>query len=140
MRIYDNGIYRDMTETEIANIAIINQEHALQPTSQELTREKKLDLMLANIPTNAPEGTTGTDLPFKLGYKWQPTYNGNAFVWELVPDPDAIGTADNPIYWTAGVRLLPNAYYLYQNVRYVYVGTDEGYAGDTWDGTDMEEF
>ena len=140
MKICENGMIREMTEVEIANDVILAQEEALKPTSQELTREQKLDLMLATIPTNAPEGITGTDLPFKLGCKWQPAYNGNAFVWELVHDPDAIGTADNPIYWTAGVRLIPNAYYMYQNVRYVYVGADEGYAGDTWDDTDMEEF
>lgn len=140
MKMCKNGVIREMTEAEITNVAILAQEEALKPTSQELTRDEKVDLILAAIPTNAPEGTTGTDLPFKLGYKWKPAYNGNAFAWELVPDPDAIGTADNPIIWVAGVRLIPNAYYLYQNVRYVYMGAEEGYAGDAWDGTDMEEF
>lgn len=87
MKICENGVIREMTEAEITNVAILAQEEALKPTSQELTRDEKVDLILAAIPTNAPEGTTGTDLPFKLGYKWKPAYNGNAFAWELVPDP-----------------------------------------------------
>lgn len=69
-----------------------------------------------------------------------PHITATRLLGSLYPTPDAIGTADNPIIWVAGVRLIPNAYYLYQNERYVYMGAEERYAGDTWDGADMEEF
>lgn len=139
MKIYDNGVIREMTTDEINEMKIAAQETALQPTVATLSDEDKLRLMLDSVPVNVPEETENNELPFKLGYKWQPVYSGTAFGWELIVDPDAIGTADNPIIWTAGVRLIPNAYYLHANVRYVYMG-DDGFAGDDWDVTNMEEF
>lgn len=144
MKICENGVIREMTTDEINEMKIATQETALHPTTATLSDDDKLRLMLDSVPVNVPETATNDSgmpvLPIKIGYKWQPVYSGMAFGWELVADPDAVGTADNPIIWVAGVRLIPNAYYLYQNVRYVYMGAEERYAGDTWDGADMEEF
>lgn len=143
MKIYDNGVIREMTTDEINEMKITAQEAVLQPTTAMLSDDEKLRLMLDSVPVTVPDAATDDNgvpvLPIKIGYKWQPVYSGTAFGWELVADPNAVGTADNPIIWTAGVRLIPNAYYLHDNVRYVYMG-DDGFAGDDWDVTNMEEF
>lgn len=136
-------VYRDATPEELTAAKIMEQESKLQPTTAEINDEDKLRLLLDSLPVETPAdviaGDNGTELPPKVGYKWQPLYNGSAFGWELVPDPDAVGTADNPVIWVAGVRLIPNAYYLHDDVRYVYTG-EIGRAGETWDETTMEEF
>lgn len=143
MKIYDNGVIREMTTDEINEMKITAQEAVLQPTTAMLFDDDKLRLMLDSVSVTVPDAATDDNgvpvLPIKIGYKWQPVYSGTAFGWELVADPNAVGTADNPIIWTAGVRLIPNAYYLHDNVRYVYMG-DDGFAGDDWDVTNMEEF
>lgn len=143
MKIYDNGVIREMTADEVNAMKIATQEAALQPTIATLSDEDKLRLMLDSVPVTVPDAATNDNgvpvLPIKIGYKWEPVYSGTAFGWELIADPNAVGTADNPIIWTAGVRLIPNAYYLHDNVRYVYMG-DDGFAGDAWAETDMEVF
>lgn len=43
----------------------------------------------------------------KVGFKWELIYRGNAgFAWELVPGPDAVGTASKPFEWFAGIRVV----------------------------------
>lgn len=42
------------------------------------------------------------------------------------------GTAENPFNLVEGMELVPNAYYLYQNTRYVYMGS-----ASTWDGSEL---
>lgn len=84
-----------------------------------------------------PEG----GLPFKLGYKWVPSIVNNNIVFESVRDANAVGTDRNPILFENYVKLVPNAYYLYEDTRYVYVGlrTDQALS---WEdvSADMEEF
>lgn len=76
----------------------------------------------------------------KLGYDWLQTLINDIVVRsEYVAQDNPVGVADNPIMWTAGVQLIPNAYYLYNGVRYVYMG-ETSTAGTTWDATNMEEF
>ena len=61
MRICENGVYRDATDEEIAEM----QARELENTGvAELTDEDKLHLFLASIPTEA----TPTVEP-KVGYK-----------------------------------------------------------------------
>lgn len=96
MKIYENGIIREMTAAEIAEM----QESSMAAESiiEPLTDAKKLELMLATIqeepmPTVEP----------KVGYKWQPMYTSSAgFAWELIEDPNALGTMRNPLYWLPG--------------------------------------
>ena len=59
--------------------------------------------------------------PPKIGYKWKPIYNpdGHAFSWELVPDPNAHGTQDNPIPWEPGMAVIAYAWYTYEGKTYV---------------------
>lgn len=95
MKIYENGVIREMTAAEIAAMQEAQMENDVP---EELTNEKKLELMLMAIheepkPSVAP----------KVGYKWQPMYTASAgFAWELVEDPDALGTMKNPLYWLSG--------------------------------------
>lgn len=80
-----------------------------------------------------------TTLSDKLGYLWKYTYVGTVCVSkEYVKDPDAVGTAGNPIAWKPGVQLIPNAFYIYNNVRYVYVG-EASEAGNEFDYSNFEE-
>lgn len=102
MKIYENGIYRDMTAEEVTEM----QQN--QPdTVPELTTEKKLELMLAAIPEEPMP-----DSEPKLGYKWQPIYTpSSGFAWELVEDPTALGTQNNPRYWVIGLAVRLGHYY-----------------------------
>lgn len=80
-----------------------------------------------------------TEMSDKLGYLWNCTYVGDVCVSkEYVKDPDAVGTAGNPIIWKPGVQLIPNAFYIYNNVTYVYVG-EASEAGNEFDYSNFEE-
>lgn len=95
MKIYENGVIREMTAAEIAEMQNAQLENNVP---EELTDEKKLELMLASIP-ETPMPTTEP----KVGYKWQPMYTpSSGFAWELVEDPNALGTMKNPLYWLPG--------------------------------------
>lgn len=64
-----------------------------------------------------------SELPDKVGYKWQLayTFGSDTFAWESVPDPDAKGTQENPIDWIPGMATIPNAWYVYEGNTYVCV-------------------
>ena len=48
----------------------------------------------------------------KIGFKWKLIYRGIAgFAWELVPDPDAVGTVAKPFEWFAGIRVAMGYHY-----------------------------
>lgn len=97
MKICENGVIRDMTVEEIAEMQQNQPETAVEP----LTDDKKLELMLAAIPEEPMP-----DIEPKLGYKWQPMYTqASGFAWELVSDPTALGTQSNPRYWLAGMAV-----------------------------------
>lgn len=103
MKICENGVVREMTAAEIAGM----QRDMPASRVEALTNNRKLELMLAAIPT-APTPSTEP----KLGYKWQPMYTpSSGFAWELVEDPTALGTARNPRYWIEGLELKAGHYY-----------------------------
>lgn len=88
-----NGAKIKVTTEEIE--AMQEMEMAEESTIEPLTDAKKLELMLATIP-EAPMPTVEP----KVGYKWQPMYTpSSGFAWELVKDPNALGTMENPLYW-----------------------------------------
>lgn len=96
MKIWENGVIREMTPEEIA--AMQESTMAAESIIEPLTDAKKLELMLASIP-ETPMPTTEP----KVGYKWQPMYTpSSGFAWELVEDPAALGTMKNPLYWLLG--------------------------------------
>ena len=103
MKICENGVIRDMTPEEIAEM----QRNQPEATVEPLTNDKKLALMLAAIPEEPIP-----DSEPKLGYKWQAMYTpSSGFAWELVPDPSALGTQSNPRYWLAGMAVRLGHYY-----------------------------
>lgn len=118
MKVCENGVCRDMTDEELA--AMQEQELAAETHIEELTEEKKLSLFLASIPTEA----TPTVEP-KVGYKWQAVYSGTAgFAWELVEDPNALGTQANPLVWLPGASVKMG--YHYTSGGKTYLALDDG--------------
>ena len=117
MRICENGVYRDATDEEIAEMQARELENS---GVAELSDEDKLHLFLQSIPT----ADTPTVEP-KVGYKWQAVYSGTAgFAWELVEDPNALGTQANPLVWLPGASV--KAGYHYTSGGKVYVALDDG--------------
>ncbi len=111
-------------------------------TEEELKQQKEAEAKVQrdeNLNTIADLVKTTTEQSDKLGYLWKCTYIGNICVSkEYVEDPDAAGTIGNPITWKPGVRLIPNAFYIYNNAMYVYVG-EPSEAGNEFDYSNFEE-
>ena len=100
-----NGQIIDMTPEEVTAY----QEAAIT-TQQQITTEgfgDKLRAYIESIPTvHTPT------VPPKIGFKWKLIYRGLAgFAWELVPDPDAVGTVAKPFEWFAGIRVAAGYHY-----------------------------
>lgn len=112
MKICYNGVVRDATPEEEAAM----QEAAMAESQPEaLTADKKLELLLSSIPTEA----TPTVAP-KVGHKWVPVYNAAAgYAWELAPDPNALGTMSNPLYWLPGKAVMMGYHYTDGSTTYV---------------------
>lgn len=131
MKIYENGVIREMTAEEIA--AMQEMEMAAESTIEPLTDAKKLALMLATIP----EEPMPTVEP-KVGYKWQPMYTpSSGFAWELVEDPTALGTMKNPLYWLPGKAVKMG--YHYTDGTMIYVALEDGVPGGFDDATYFTE-
>lgn len=125
MKIYDNGTVRDMSPGEIAVYSAMMAEGQEAGRPEALTAEKKLELLLASIPTEA----TPT-VPPKVGYKWVPVYSAAAgYAWEMVEDPGALGTMSNPLYWVPGKAVLMGYHYTDGSTIYVALadGTPSGW-------------
>lgn len=117
MRIFENGIVREMTSKEIAEM----QQNQPDTVTEELTNDRKLELMLAAIPEEPMP-----DSEPKLGYKWQPMYTpSSGFAWELVEDPTALGTRQNPWYWVDGMEVKMGHHYT-SNGTAVYIALEDG--------------
>lgn len=118
MRIWIDGFTRDMTAEEVAAMqeSQLNAERSIEP----LTDSEKIALILGTIP----EEPVPTMEP-KVGYKWKPVYSSSAgFAWELVEDPDALGTLANPLRWVAG-REVKTGYHYTDGTR-LYVALEDG--------------
>ena len=85
------------------------QEAAITTQQQIHTSgfEDKLRVYIESIPTiHTPT------VPPKIGFKWKLIYRGIAgFAWELVRDPDAVGTVAKPFEWFAGIRVVTGYHY-----------------------------
>lgn len=118
MKICENGIIREMTAEEIAEMQ--QAELAGRNVTEELTQEKKIELMLAAIPT---QDTPNVEP--KVGYRWKPIYTASAgFAWELVEDPNALGTMKNPLRWAEGIGVKLG--YHYADGERIYLALDDG--------------
>ena len=100
-----NGQIIDMTPDEVTAY----QEAAITTQQQIHTSgfEDKLRVYIESIPTaHIPT------VPPKIGFKWKLLYRGLAgFAWELIPDPDAVGTVAKPFEWFAGIRVAKGYHY-----------------------------
>lgn len=100
-----NGQIIDMTPDEVTAY----QEAAITTQQQIQTSGfgDKLRAYIESIPTvHTPT------VPPKIGFKWKLIYRGIAgFAWELVPDPDAVGTVAKPFEWFAGIRVVTGYHY-----------------------------
>jgi hypothetical protein len=100
-----NGEIIDMTPDEI----MAYQEATIETQHQIHTAgfEDKMRVYIESIPTiHTPT------VPPKIGFKWKLIYRGIAgFAWELVPDPDAVGTVTKPFEWFAGIRVVKGYHY-----------------------------
>lgn len=126
-----NGQKTKLTAAEIAEMqeSSIAAETSIEP----LTNEKKLELMLATIP-EAPMPTVEP----KVGYKWQPMYTpSSGFAWELVEDPNALGTMKNPLYWLPGKAVKMG--YHYTDGTTTYVALEDGVPSGFDDATYFAE-
>lgn len=131
MKIWKNGVIREMTDEEIA--AMQEASMAAESTIEPLTDAKKLALMLATIP-EAPMPTVEP----KVGYKWQPMYTpSSGFAWELVEDPTALGTMKNPLYWLPGKAVKMG--YHYTDGATIYVALENGVPSGFDDATYFAE-
>lgn len=118
MKIYENGTIRDMTAEEI--VGMQDEQLKMERITEPLTDSEKIALMLAAIP----EEPVPTMAP-KVGYKWKAIYSSSAgFAWELVEDPDALGTLKNPLRWVAGHEV--RAGYHYTDGTHLYVALEDG--------------
>lgn len=118
MKVCENGTIREMTAGEIS--AMQDEQLKMERVTKPLTDSDKLALMLAAIP----EEPVPTVAP-KVGYKWKPIYSSSAgFAWELVEDPDALGTLKNPLRWVAGHEV--KAGYHYTDGTKLYVALEDG--------------
>lgn len=118
MKIYENGTIREMTAEEI--VAMQETQLEMERNVAPLTDNDKIALMLAAIP----EEPVPTVAP-KVGYKWKAIYSSSAgFAWELVDDPDALGTIKNPLRWTEGHEV--KAGYHYTDGTHLYVALEDG--------------
>lgn len=96
------------------------QKNEFNQPNTELSINDKLMLIANSVEVIKP--TTKSILPFKLGYKWQPIYNGSAIVWESVKDENAIGTINNPIYYVDDSPLIDNGFYIKEDGKtYIYM-------------------
>ena len=100
-----NGQIIDMTPDEVTAY----QEAAITAQQQIPTAGlgDKLRVYIESIPTvHIPT------VPPKIGFKWKLIHRGIAgFAWELVPDPDAVGTVTKPFEWFAGIRVVTGYHY-----------------------------
>lgn len=106
---------------------------ATESIIEPLTNEKKLELMIATIT----EAQMPTVEP-KVVYKWNPMYTpSSGFAWELVEDPNALGTMKNPLYWLPGKAVKMG--YHYNDGTKTYVALEEGVPSGFDDATYFSE-
>lgn len=113
-------VYRDQTPEEQIEMQTMQLETL---NRQEITVDDYLEVLKRQVevttPTRAVQKEGVIDLPFKAGYRWDKVISATGISFELVPDPNALGSADNPIVWHENVEMISGAYYLVEGVRHV---------------------
>lgn len=125
-----DGTKRLMTEEEMMAFESAEQmDEVIANSSFVLSDADLVDLVVNNYnieingetkPVSEAIGTE-IELPVKVGFKWEVVLTGNTFSYQLVEDPGAIGTIDNPIYYYEGCPLINNAFYIKDGGMFVYM-------------------
>lgn len=147
MRIYKNGVYRDMTTEEIANMQAVANKAAIIERFRPLT-ESEVSKMLISAQINTlavddntairmksfyPEWTSGTE--YTAGFKVQRNDKlwrviqahtsqdewepeNAASLWEQI-DETHVGTFDDPIPYNGNMALENGKYYMQDYVFYL---------------------
>lgn len=101
------------------------------PSAEEIKQK-----FIENINVVIPE----KGLPYMRGFSWELVFVDNEIRYKLVPNPNGLGTLNNPILFENYIKLFSNVYYFYQGKIYKYVGsrTDQALS---WEDVsdDMEE-
>lgn len=147
MRIYDNGIYRDMTADELAQMEAASRRAQLEEASRPLRSEEVLALLIPKqintltVDDNMslrmlafyPEWAAGTS--YSAGYKvrrdgklWRVVQAHTAQVgwepenaaslWEQINETHS-GTVDDPIPYSGNMALTAGLYYMQDWVIYL---------------------
>ena len=147
MKVYENGVLRDMTAEEIAEMKTENARHELMEKSRPLTENEVLAMLIPQqintllvddntalrMMTFYPEWAEGN--AYEAGFKVQ--YNGKlwrvvqahtslagwepehaAALWEQINETHA-GTVDDPIPYEGNMVLEAGKYYMQDYVIYL---------------------
>ena len=108
-------------------------------THDELIEKIKADHSTAKAVAAAGGIRETLEQSDKLGFDWRVFYVNNVAVKKVyVEQTEPFGTADNPIVWKEGMSLIPNAYYIHDGIRKVWMG--EAGATAAWDDENFVEF
>lgn len=111
---------------------IAQQNEAVAKKKIELTKEKKIELLLASI-AEEPYPSVMPD----LNMKWVPKYDKEkGFIWEQIEDSEFLGNKDNPLYWKEGISV--NEGYYYTNGDILCRANKSGFPKDLIDENYME--
>lgn len=110
MRVYDNGVYRDATPQEMAQMENRQLDALLQMANRSLTDSELLAAMVQSVTRPPmPEAREG----YLLLERFVPGQNRT--LWEYTPDPSSgsapQGTQENPIPFAAGMEAVQGLWY-----------------------------
>ena len=146
MRIYKNGIYRDMTADELAQMEAASRRARLEEASRSLSQSEVLAMLIPQqINTLAVDDNTAlrmldfypewaADTTYSVGYKvrrngklWRVVQahtaqigwepENAASLWEQINETHS-GTVDDPIPYSGNMALTAGLYYMQDWVIY----------------------
>lgn len=126
-----DGVSIELTENQLYKVGYLTRSQLLTKINKKVdqivnlnaSKQEVLDSIGVQLPSGSEELEDGfIRLPFKLGFKWQPRISNDSIAFELVQDEDAVGLENSPILYMLGVKLIPNAFYLIDGKKYVYMG------------------
>ena len=124
---YDHCIFRESLDYISKDDVVANPENYLdyKPVVEKTTKEKLDELLTqAKITSNVKDLITKLTERVKTLESYVDSQTGKTVL-------QGKGSADDPYTLTNGITLIQNAYYTYNNVRYVYMGeADKIYSGE----------
>ncbi len=124
---YDHHMFRESLDYISKDDVVANPENYLDYTPVvDKTIEEKLDAVLTQINTASNVTDLITALTERVATleSYVDSQTGKTVL-------QGKGSADDPYTLTNGITLIQNAYYTYNNVRYVYMGdADKVYSGE----------